>query len=109
MLIFIDPNGNYPRFSGDIVLENPSWTVGNTLPDGWVAVQVVAPPEVNASQVLVEEYPEIIDGVHTQKWSVRSKTSEELVFDVAAQSARQKLRDLGLTDVEIDSLARGLR
>jgi hypothetical protein len=109
MLIFIDPSGNYPRFPGDITLDNPLWSVGDPLPEGWTPVQSVAPPEADASQILTEEYPEILDGAYTQKWTLRSKTSEELALDVAAQTARQKLKDLGLTDIEIDSLARGLK
>lgn len=109
MLIFIDPNNNYPRFPGDIILDNPLWSVGDPLPEGWTPVLSVTPPEADTSQILTEEFPEILDGVHTQKWTLRSKTSEELALDAAARTARQKLKDLGLTDIEIDSLARGLR
>lgn len=109
MLIFIDPNGNYPRFVGDIILENPAWEVGNPLPDGWTPVQSTTPPEATTSQILEESYPELIDGVYTQKWTLRDKTEQELALELAAETARQKLKDLGLTDVEIDSLAKGLR
>lgn len=109
MLIFIDPNGNYPRFIGDIVLENPSWTIGNSLPPGWILVAETVPPEVTSTQILEESFPELVDGIHTQKWTVRSKTEQELALDQAAQTARQKLIDLGLTEAEINALTRGLR
>lgn len=109
MLIFIDPNGNYPRFVGDISLDNPTWALGDPLPEGWIPVQTTTPPEATDSQILEEEFPEVLDGVYTQKWVLRNKTEQELALDLAAQTARQKLKDLGLTDVEIDSLARGLR
>lgn len=109
MLIFIDPNGNYPRFVGDMIIENVGWAVGDPIPAGWTLVAETAPPTTSSNQILEESFPEIIDGVYTQKWVVREKNEQELALDQAAQTARQKLINLGLTEAEVDALARGLR
>jgi len=52
------------------------------------------PPSVTVGQVTEEEDPILVDGVWTQQWSVRSKTSQELA-DAKAElrSAVNGLRD----------------
>jgi hypothetical protein len=109
MLIFIDPQNNYPRFIGDINLQHPNWSVGDQLPDGWTHVEETTPPEPQSNEVVEEQFPELIDGNYKQNWALRAKTEQELLAEQAPQTARQKLKDLGLTDLEIDALIRGLR
>jgi hypothetical protein len=109
MLIFIDPQNNYPRFIGDINIQHPNWNAGDSLPEGWTQVEEVTPPQPQENEVLEEQFPELIDGIYKQKWALRTKTEQELLAEQAPQSARQKLKNLGLTDIEIDALARGLR
>ena len=109
MLLYVDPAGNYPRFVGDIWVDNPNWVIGEPLPSGWTLVAETEPPLIPSGQILEEEFPEEVNGVLTQKWILRNKNQQEIDLDLAAQTARQKLVDLGLTEAEVDALARGLR
>lgn len=67
-MIFIDPNGNYPRYIGDLIIENPNWDQVSPLPEGWIAVERTQQPEALAGQVIVEGRPEIHNGVYYQTW-----------------------------------------
>lgn len=108
-MLYINPQNEYPRHIGDIQLENPSWQLGDPLPVGWVEVVPTQSPDVPTDQALIELAPEEINGVWTQVWSLRDLTPEELERKTAPTTARQKLKDVvGLTDVEIEVLIRGL-
>lgn len=109
---YIDPQGNYPRHSGDIKLSNPNWSDGDPLPSGWILVNHVdAPSFAYGTEKLVENFPTLNneDGQYYRSWSVVPLTPEELEVINAPISARQKLIDLGLTEAEVDALSRGLR
>jgi len=108
-MIYISPNNEYPRHYGDIQAENPNWELGNDLPEGWVQVAEAERPEPQADKVIFEDFPVDVDGVMTQNWQVRDMTPEEIERRDAPITARQKLIDLGLTEVEIEALVRGLR
>lgn len=109
-MLYINPNNEYPRHVGDIQIENPEWNYGDPLPSGWLEVVPSEAPIVVDGKVLVEMSPEQVDGVWSQVWALRDLTEEELAFKNAPTTARQKLRTVvGLTDIEIDSLIRGLR
>jgi hypothetical protein len=75
--IFINPNNEYPRHAGDILIEHPDYD-GINLPSGWQAVQVTEPPTLESNQVLSEIQPELINGSYVQAWSVRDMTAEEI-------------------------------
>ena len=75
--LFINPNGQYPRHPGDILIDHPDYD-GVNLPTGWQAVQVTEPPTLESNQVLEETYPELFNGVYVQAWSVREMTTEEI-------------------------------
>lgn len=45
---------------------------------GVFAVDETPPPNITVGQVAEEENPVLVDGVWTQQWSVRSRTSQEL-------------------------------
>ena len=107
-MIYISPRNEYPRHYGDIQLENPSWKLGDDLPEGWLQVAEAERPEPQADKVLFEDFPVEVDGVMTQNWQFRDMTAEEIERRDAPATARQKLIDLGLTDIEIDALLRGL-
>jgi hypothetical protein len=109
MLIYIDPQNNYPRFIGDINLQHPTWSVGDPLPSGWTLVEETTPPQPQTTEVVEEDFPELVNGIYKQKWTIRQKTEQELLAEQAPQTARQKLLNLGLTEIEIDALIRGLR
>ena len=106
---YINPQGEYPRHYGDIMLDVPGWQLGDDLPEGWVEVAFAAAPEVdNAVEVAEEATPALVDGVMTQQWAIRALTAEELERNNAPATAKAKLLALGLTEIEIQTLLRGL-
>lgn len=110
MLIFVDPSGNYPRFIGDLMAATPDWSDGDQFPEGWQVVEETPLPPALPTQKVTEVSPTLVDGVLKQTWVVSDLTTEELERSNAAQTGRQKLKDVaGLTDDEIDALIRGLR
>lgn len=97
----------YPRFQGD--LELLGWEVGQPLPSDWVAVSPADwPTKVPNGKKVIEEFPILISGVWTQIFKIIDLTTEELEQRDAPDSAKAKLKALGLTDVEIAALAKGL-
>jgi len=75
----------YPLFEGDVRLEHPEITecqTGDTFPcpEGFVKIKYVEPPTIdsNLNQYLIEEFPQQIDGVWTQVFSVGTRTAEEI-------------------------------
>ena len=107
-MYLIDPNGNYPRFRGDLKIAVPSWRDGDALPNGWVEVQDSLPPQTEPDEVYEEGPPAEVDGVLTRTWNVRPLTTEEIERRSAPSAARQRLADLGLTETEIEALVEGL-
>jgi hypothetical protein len=75
--LFINSNNEYPRHIGDILIDHPDYD-GINLPDGWHKVKPIEPPTLESNQVLEETYPEIVNGVYVQSWSVRPMTTEEI-------------------------------
>jgi hypothetical protein len=75
--LFIGPEGQYPRYVGDILIEHPDFD-GINLPDGWNSVEEVERPTVGENEIVYEASPELIDGVYKQSWSVRPVTEEEI-------------------------------
>lgn len=67
-MLFINPEGKYPRHVGDLQIEHRDWQAGDELPEGWILVQ---PTPVNTDPRLIftEEFPELVDGVYYQKFS----------------------------------------
>lgn len=105
---YIDPDGNYPRFIGDIRLDNPNWQVGDTLPTGWKEVVETEPPAFDIDLVTEELAPELRDGIYYQKWNQRPMTADEKAYRDAPLTLKAKLTELGLTDWEIQALRNGL-
>jgi len=77
-MIYINPQGEYPRHYGDIQLDNPGWKLGDELPEGWLKVEETNRPEKTADQIAYEIYPVEINGVWYQSWEVRDLTAEEI-------------------------------
>lgn len=77
-MLLINPEGEYPRYIGDLLLENPSWQEGDELPDGWIEVQESSLPSIGQDEAIEELAPEILDGVYVQKFAVRPLTQAEL-------------------------------
>lgn len=79
-MILIDPQGNYPRHVGDLIISHPDWQEGQALPLGWTYVQQSEIPTYNTNtERLIEKFPEVDEaGVYNQKWEVVQLTQEEL-------------------------------
>lgn len=103
---FISPRNEYPRHYGDIQIENPSWVLGDPLPQGWHEVESTKPPVAGANEVVFETQPVLVDGKYKQQWSVRDLTPEEIERINAPQTAKAKLIALGLTEAEIRAITR---
>jgi hypothetical protein len=107
-MLYINPQGEYPRHYGDIMLDAPGWKLGDDLPEGWVQVAETERPAPGADQVVVEAAPKEVKGVMTQQWLVRDMTAEELERRDAPSNAKARLVELGFTEAEIEALVRGL-
>lgn len=106
--MYISATGDYPRFIGDIQLEHQDYKAGDPLPDGWVEVAPATRPIPGENELVYEAAPMEIDGVMTQNWQTRPMTAEEIERRDAPKRAKEKLIALGLTELEIEALVRGL-
>ncbi len=105
--MYIDPEGNFPRYYGDIMSQNPGWQLGDELPEGWQLVADVPSPEYAEDETFEDGEPAVIDGVLTRTFIVRKLTEEELAVRQAPLTARAKLTALGFSEAEIAAIARG--
>lgn len=79
MSVYYNPTTQeYPRHPGDIQLIDPEWQEGQPLPEGWVLVDFHEAPECDINEVAEPNGLELVDGVWTNKWLVRSLTTEEI-------------------------------
>lgn len=107
-MLFISSNNEYPRFIGDLQLEYPDWKIGDAVPSNW---QLVAPqerPQIEGDKIIYEDFPIEVEGVMTQNWQIRDMTAEEIERRDAPETAKAKLMALGLSELEIQALVRGL-
>jgi hypothetical protein len=110
MLIFIDSEGNYPRFIGDVLVDYPDWNEKLPLPSGWQLVKETAPPRTALENQVIEELAPVgINGELRQQWSVRDMNEEELLQLDPSHTAKMKLIRLGFTQEEIDAIAAGIK
>ena len=107
-MLYINSANEYPRHIGDVQLAKPSFKDGDTLPTGWVKVEESERPTAGTDKVTVESFPEEIDGVMTQSWTVRDLTQAELDRRDAPANAKAKLIKLVLTEAEVSALVQGL-
>ena len=107
-MIYMSPEGEYPKHYGDIMLASPGWKKGNDLPDGWRIVEMTEPPQLGEYEVYQRLEPIEVDGVLYEAWDVRPMTDAERERVDAPKLARQKLTELGFTDLEIQAISRGL-
>lgn len=105
---YISPENQYPRHYGDIQLAAKGWKLGDKLPEGWHKVEETTMPKPGTDQLVIEAAPKEIKGVWTQQWTVRDMTAEELERRDAPANAKAKLIALGLTEIEVEALVRGL-
>ena len=85
----------YPRYEGDIRLENPDileTQTGETFlcPETYASVQFIDAPEFNVdTQIAYELAPINNNGVWSMAWAVRDLTQEEIDF-IAEQKRQQE-------------------
>lgn len=110
-MLLIDPQGNYPRYIGDLKSQNPDWSEGEALPENWKYVNYTTVPEFDASTHKLEELSPVLaeDGQYYQTWNIRELTAEELEIANAPDTARTKLQNLGFSNAEIDFLLLRIR
>jgi hypothetical protein len=99
-MIYINPQGEYPRHYGDIQLDNPEWQLGDKLPNGWIKVEESPRPEKNADQIAYEVYPVETDDVWYQTWEVRDLTTEEIEARKVAEVKRKIYNGEPITEQE---------
>lgn len=107
-MIYVSPNNEYPRHIGDIQLDHPEFKEGDKLPKGWVKVAQADRPTAEADKIVYEDFPIEVDGIMTQNWQVRDMTAEEIERRDAPKRAKEKLIELGLTELEVQALVQGL-
>ena len=94
-MIFIDNNGNYPRYIGDLLLTNRSWKNGDVLPEGWAQVNESPAPKAPKGQMAKEIYPANIDGAFYQNWEI-IEIPDNYFDPVIAESERLQNKRNGL-------------
>jgi hypothetical protein len=76
-MYLIDPNGNYPRHMGDLLLEVPQWKESDPLPSGWIEVAAGEVPQLDPeTQTLIELKPVEVDGILTRQFEVQNRKLE---------------------------------
>lgn len=97
----------YPRYIGDVKIEFPDFEFGDPVPEGWAeVVPALEIPNAGTDEKVVEVMPVEIDGKLVQTFEILPLTDEEKEYRDAPFTAKQKLIDLGLTEVEIQALSR---
>lgn len=107
-MLYLSPNGEFPKYAGDIQVANPSWSIGDALPEGWFEVAQTEPPELAADERVDSTEAVLVNGQYEIKWNVRAATAEEIAAAEAPRTAREKLVALGFSADEIKAIAKGL-
>lgn len=98
----------FPIFLGDAQVANPDWDGDVENPPAplvWVRDVLV---EHVADKVIEEAEPKQVNGVWTRQFTYRNLTAEEIERRDAPETAKTKLKALGLSDAEIQALSQGL-
>ena len=106
--MYINPEGEYPRFVGDLQLANPEWSEGEPLPEGWISVEEGEIPVLGENEAFQEDFPVLVDGIYYRNIVARPLTEEELAIKNAPVTAKAKLVELGFSDAEIMAIAQGM-
>jgi hypothetical protein len=103
MSVYINPNGEYPRYAGDIQEVDPSWSEDQPLPTGWHVVEQVEQPVVQPNIYVYEDHPVLVSGSYRQHWVAVELTTDavETLEDKVA-----KYKAAGLDDETIEVLSR---
>lgn len=81
-MIFVDSEGNYPRYIGDLMLVKPDWNSRKKLPAGWERVYETSKPREYLGNVAIEDIPyRESDGKLYQRWRLSSKEASPVDID----------------------------
>jgi hypothetical protein len=108
MAIYIDSDGNYPRYDGDILQIQPLWEAGDPIPEGWSQVVEITPPTPNETTYVYEGSPIEVDGILSQNWISRPYTQEELLVVSSEPDLLASYRGLGLPEEILEEIAKTL-
>lgn len=95
-MLLIDPDGNYPRFKGDVKIAVKGWDETQPLPEGWAEVTPTDLPVAMVSEAIEELFPQKIDGKYYQAFKVRPKTEQEIANQERLRAKLEEQRQLGL-------------
>jgi hypothetical protein len=107
-MIYIDPNGNYPRHYGDIMQANPGWEVDDSLPAGWQEVAEVVFPIPTEGYNVIEGEPALVEGVLTRTYTVEPYTQEQVETKDAMSRLNDKIEAAGFTEYEMFAIRNNL-
>jgi hypothetical protein len=107
MTIYLNTNtGEYPRHQGD--LELLGWVAGEPLPADWVEIKYVEPPICGIDEIVEQAAPTLVNDEWKMTWQARILTADEKAYRDAPKTAKAKLIELGLSEIEVQALIRGL-
>lgn len=105
---YITPDGEWPRYAGDVKIAHPSWKEGLPLPQGWHFVEEIEVPTIGEDEIVYQDFPIFENNTYKENWIVREMTAEEIAKRDAPKILKQKLTDLGITQEEIDMIRSGV-
>lgn len=89
MSAFMDTEGNYPLYVGDIVLNHPSWSPHQPLPEGYVEVHPTPRPHPASGKMVMPGKPEFDVDRWIQTWI---QTDIETPFDELPTEIQNSIR-----------------
>ena len=103
-MIYINPEGEFPRYYGDIMQRHSEWQLGDPLPEGWQEVADTDPPQPGENEIVEDGEPQLVDGVLTRTFIVRPFTDQELEARERIANLRDRLEQAGFTQSDIDAI-----
>lgn len=99
MIAYYMRGSEWPLFAGDIMESHPGWNIGDSLPEGWSAVEESEPPSNVDLETHYCVWDTPVGGV--TGWKVVAYTKEQL----ARRAAQDDLRAISeLSGVDVDRI-----
>lgn len=71
--MYISPEGDYPLYTLDVKLADPTWSEGEDLPQGWNVVHDSPLPEFAEDEIIEDGRPVEIDGKFYRSFNIKKK------------------------------------
>jgi hypothetical protein len=91
--LYIDPDGNFPRYKGDVALAQPGWEPGSPLPEGWREVVSTPVPESPGKRAVFAE-PKDVNGVLYASYELVDSNIKDISQMDQEHLAKSGLKDL---------------